>query len=108
MEVLSTYIYELKKGSKLCALMTFEDSKLQSAIEKIKNAGFSFFLQKLNGKIPKTNVFFGEKIPILLLKNIIKSPLNELTAEHDFILGILLGYDIKSQCKRFLKRHLKG
>jgi hypothetical protein len=108
MEVLSTYIYELKKGSKLCALVTFEDEKLPLALEKIKNASFSYFLQKLDGKIPKTNVFFGEKTSILLLKNIIKLPLNELTAEHDFILGILLGYDIKSQCERFLKRHLKG
>ena len=36
MEVLSTYIYELKKGSKSCALMTFEYEKLKDAILKIK------------------------------------------------------------------------
>lgn len=108
MEVLSTYIYELKKGSKSCALMTFEYEKLKDAILKIKNAGFSCFFQKIDGQTSKVNLFFGEKIPILVLKNIIKSPLNELTSEQDFVLGILLGYDIKKQCERFLKRHLKG
>lgn len=108
MEVLSMYIYELKKGSKLCALVTYESKKLFAAIKKIEDAGFSYFFQKINGQKEKINIFFGAKTPILVLKNIIKSPLNELSAEHDFILGILLGYDTKSQCERFLKRHLKG
>lgn len=107
MEVLSTYIYELKKGSKCCALVTFEYEKLKDAISKITNAGFSCFFQKIDGQKSKVNLFFGEKIPILVLKSIIKMPLNEISEEHDFILGILLGYDIKKQCERFLKRHLK-
>ena len=108
MKVLSTYIYELKKGSKPCALITFEYDKLKDAIQKIKNAGFSCFFQKIEGQMSKVNLFFGEKIPILVLKNIIKTPLNELTVEQDFVLGILLGYDVKKQCIRYLKRHLKG
>ena len=108
MEVLSTYIYELKKGSKFCALVTIEGKNLLNALKKIENAGFSYFFQKINGQKEKINIFFGEKNPILVLKNIIKSPLNELSPEHDFILGALLGYDVKSQCERFLKRHLKG
>lgn len=29
--------------------------------------------------------------------------LNELTAEQDFILGIMLGYDRVKQCERYLK-----
>ena len=34
------------------------------------------------------------------MRHIIIRPLNQLTAEEDFILGAMLGYDLCQQCKR--------
>ena len=34
----------------------------------------------------------------------ITKPLNQLTPEEDFILGAMLGYDIRVQCERYCER----
>ena len=36
--------------------------------------------------------------------DIIIRPLNQLTAEEDFILGAMLGYDLCQQCKRYCSK----
>ena len=38
----------------------------------------------------------------------IHKPLNELSAEEDFMLGAMLGYDIAGQCERYCKRKSPG
>ena len=35
-------------------------------------------------------------------------PLNALTAEEDFMLGTMLGYDREQQCRRYLTRSGRG
>ncbi len=35
---------------------------------------------------------------------VVTRPLNELTPEEDFMLGALLGYDIRMQCERYCQR----
>lgn len=35
------------------------------------------------------------------MRRLIIRPLNQLTAEEDFILGAMLGYDLCQQCKRY-------
>ena len=31
-----------------------------------------------------------------------KKSLNDLSLEEDFMLGVMLGYDVQQQCKRYL------
>ena len=38
------------------------------------------------------------------MRHIIIHPLNQLTAEEDFILGAMLGYDLCQQCKRYCSK----
>ncbi len=38
------------------------------------------------------------------MRHIITRPLNQLTAEEDFILGTMLGYDLCQQCKRYCNK----
>lgn len=103
--VLATYIYEIKKGTKPCALVTLNKNELEFAIKKIEKAGLFYFIQNPVGhaKIQKINLFFGHDEIVKVLKSIITSDLSQLCKEHDFMLGILLGYDVKKQCERFLE-----
>jgi len=50
------------------------------------------------------NIFFGKEECINAIKLMVNRPLNQLSPEEDFILGALLGYDIRVQCERYCKR----
>ena len=50
----------------------------------------------------KINVYFGAKQCVDVVKTF-NPKLNELSAEQDFILGIMLGYDRVRQCERYMK-----
>lgn len=99
--LVSTYIYEIKKGSKLLALVTLLEQDVDCAIEKIKKAGFSHCAQKIEGKV---NLFFGEKCCIDIISTFKDKDLCNLTPQEDFILGIMLGYSREKQCHRYLNR----
>ena len=103
--VLVTYIYEIKKGTKPCSLVTLDKNKLEFAIKKIEKAGLFYFIRfsEKHAQMQKANLFFGEQETIKVLEKIITCDLDKLSYEHDFMLGILLGYDIKKQCERFLE-----
>ena len=47
-------------------------------------------------------MYFGEKACVDVVKTL-NPKLNELSAEQDFMLGIMLGYDRVKQCERYLK-----
>ena len=42
-----------------------------------------------------------------MAKMIDKAAKNDLTPEEDFMLGTLLGYDIRMQCERYCQRKTK-
>jgi len=48
-------------------------------------------------------VFFGNRVCIEVLKRFGKRSLADFTAEEDFVLGIMLGYDRLKQCERYLR-----
>lgn len=114
MENLHTYIYEIKKGTKLAALLTFDVKDLDSAKEKVEKAGLSYTVQKYEDmlekpaeeklKFSKINLFFGEKSSINVIKTFIEKPLHQLCPKEDFILGIILGYSREKQCERYLSK----
>lgn len=52
----------------------------------------------------KINVFFGDAVCIEIIRSFNMGCLSGLTHEQDFILGTLLGYDLRIQCRRYLTR----
>ena len=101
MESLNSYIYEVQKGTKPLALVTLENENRSIAIEKITKNGLSYALQEIGDKI---NIFFGAEPCVRVIRGFLHKKLNELDAQEDFILGILLGYCRIAQCERYLNR----
>lgn len=103
MRVFYHLIYEYKKGVRDLMLCTLTADTEEKVIWKLEKNAISYRIQRLkNGNI---NVFFG-KAECLNVANRIcgDRPLNLLTPEEDFILGILLGYSISEQCNRYSKK----
>ena len=100
LRVFHHHIKKKKKGIRNLILTT-EKSKYRESIEnRLNNENIDYVIHEIpNGKI---NVYFGEKDCVNVVKTF-NPKLNELTAEQDFILGIMLGYDRVKQCERYLK-----
>lgn len=103
MRIFHHLIYEYKKGVRdlmLCTMTANTEERVRGKLEK--NA-ICYKIEKLkNGNI---NVFFGKNECMLVANKICADkPLNMLTPEEDFILGILLGYSISEQCNRYCKK----
>ena len=84
----------------LCTLSGKLEDKVKARLQK---NNISYMIQKLeNGKI---NVFFGNDECLQVASKICKDkPLNKLSAEEDFMLGVLLGYSVSEQCRRYCKK----
>lgn len=96
------HVYEYKKGLRNLILHTTSrenETKIRDRLERERVAYLIYPLGK-----DKINVFFGESICIDVIKQIGKSNLCDYTDEEDFLLGIMLGYDRKKQCERYLQR----
>ena len=104
--VLSNYIYEYKKGVRPLVLYTMNKGYELVATNKLKNQGIPYFLQEVgNGAV---NIYFGCQSCLNTIEMIVTKPLSKLTPEEDFILGALLGYDLRMQCERFCCRKNKS
>jgi Protein of unknown function (DUF2023) len=95
-------IYEYRRGVRALFLMTVNRRELELAVWKLNTQGIHHFVQEINPN--KANVFFGKPAHVAVARSFMTRPLNELTAEEDFMLGTLLGYDCEQQCRRFLTR----
>ncbi len=93
-------IYEYKKGVRDLILITEPAKHLEQIKKRLITEKISFVIQKLSSS--KINVFFGASDCILVVRSFGTKKLNELSPEQDFMLGIMLGYSRKEQCKRFL------
>lgn len=102
MEVFNHHIYEYKKGLRRMVLYTTTIDEILKIEKKLINQKISFFFTYPGDK--NINVFFGDSACIDVIKSFDPSNLTELTLEEDFILGAVLGYDIKIQCERYLNR----
>ena len=100
------HIYEFKKGVRNMVLYTMSKEHEEFAIRRLKNQKISYMIQEVGTN--KINLFFGKAECMEAMRHIIIRPLNQLTAEEDFILGILLGYDRIKQCERYLERRRRG
>lgn len=86
-------------------LHTMKGENREAAEKKLKHYDVDYLVTELNnGNI---NIFFGKKECVDVVRSFGNKKLNELTAEQDFILGIMLSYDRLAQCERLLKRSKK-
>ncbi|NDV70356.1 DUF2023 family protein [Dysgonomonas sp. 25] len=107
MSVFHHLIYEYRKGVRDMILCTLPGHMEDEARKRLERNAIGYIVQKQpNGNI---NIFFGKEECLKVINSICKDkPLNKLTPEEDFILGILLGYSIKEQCTRFCKKQRQG
>ena len=116
------HIYEFKKGVRNMVLYTMSKEHEEFAIRRLKNQKISYMIQEVGTKkqvdfigtyflyhitevgTNKINLFFGKAECMEAMRHIIIRPLNQLTAEEDFILGAMLGYDLCQQCKRYCSK----
>ncbi|MDC7241376.1 MAG: DUF2023 family protein [Spirochaetales bacterium] len=102
MQVFIHHIYELKKGLRRLVLHTCLTEEIPFVEAKLSKDNISYLLHPVSAN--KVNVFFGEKVCIEVLKKFSTLKLHRITDQEDFILGTLLGYDLKLQCSRFLEK----
>lgn len=95
-------IYELKKGIRQMALFTSSRRHRDFVTERLESQGLDYVIQDINEH--NMNVYFGAKECIEAIRIIIDRPLHEISPEADFMLGAMLGYDIRVQCRRFCER----
>lgn len=103
MRVFDTYLYEISKGTKPAALLTCENALLEKILQKLKRKDLSYFVQNLDRA--KVNIFFGNKECIDVIEKFLNKPMCSFSPLEDFILGAILGYDIKLQCKRLIEHN---
>lgn len=102
MQVLCHHIYEYQKGLRHLVLHTMKGVDREAAERKLSKYNVDYVIQELQRN--NINIFFGKKECVDVVRSFKNIPLNELTNEQDFILGIMLGYDRLAQCSRFLQR----
>lgn len=106
MKVLLNHIYEYKKGVRQMILFTCNAKYEEYAVNRLRNQNIEFIVQKVENA-NNINIFFGKKECLEAIRIIVNRSLSHLTPEEDFIIGALLGYDIRCQCERFCERKQK-
>lgn len=102
MQVFSHCLYEFQKGVRKLVLLTLEIYELNNIISRLEKEKIPYHFQYLKDK--KANLYFGDDICVKVAKFFSKKSLNELNDEEDFILGVMLGYDVKQQCNRYISK----
>lgn len=102
MQVFSQLVYEYQKGLRdLCLLtcLSEHEERIKKTLGRMKIDCLIYHIE--NNKI---NVFFGMATCLEIIKQFSCRELNKLSAEEDFMLGIMLGYGKAQQYERFLAR----
>lgn len=99
MKVLMNHIYEYQKGVRQMVLFTFNKRYERWALQRLDHQGIDYLVQPVGND--SLNLFFGSKECLAAIRLIATKPLDKLSPEEDFILGTLLGYDIRMECQRY-------
>lgn len=100
LRVFNHHIYEYKKGLRHLILTTEKEKHREAIEKKLINNNIPYVIHSINQE--RINVYFGDEECIDVVRTF-NPKLNKLSAEQDFILGIMLGYDRVKQCERYLK-----
>ena len=100
--LLPQYLYELGRGVRQLFLLTMTPREAEAVLARLNREGIAYYLQPVNDL--KVNLYFGNPQFVAVARWIAIRPLSQLSAEEDFMLGTLLGYDREQQCRRYLGR----
>lgn len=100
MKVLMHHIYEYKKGIRNLVLHTLDSKYRAEAETRLQHQHIDYLIQEVTKN--KINIFFGNKECVEVVRSFGSKKLNYFSAEEDFILGIMLGYDRVKQCSRYI------
>ncbi|MFG1374427.1 DUF2023 family protein [Xanthobacter oligotrophicus] len=106
MRLFQHHVYEYGRGVRALFLMTLCRAELPLVLARLGRHGIDHFVQEVSPV--KVNLFFGRPAFVAVAQAVVTRPLNTLTAEEDFMLGTLLGYDKEQQCRRYLGRSGRG
>lgn len=106
MRVVMHHIYEYQKGVRDLILCTLCRTCARLIAERLKKQGIEFVIQNVGER--KVNLFFGKRECLDVVGSFIHKPLNLLTPEEDFMLGTMLGYDVRMQCRRYCDRKARA
>lgn len=102
MQVFYHLVYEYQKGLRDLCLHTCSSQSADKIKEMLEKQSISYLICPLAED--KMNVFFGMAECLEIIKRFSCEELNNISAEEDFILGMMLGYGKGQQYRRFLER----
>jgi len=103
MKVLVHHIYEYRKGLRSLVLHTLPSAKMLEATNRLRRYDIDYHIHAAGAKT--INVFFGAPECVSVVRSMCADKkLRDLTPEEDFVLGSMLGYDIRKQCERYMKK----
>ena len=82
-------IYEFKKGVRNLVLCTMCRTCASLLSERLERLGIAYRIQSVTDS--KVNLYFGNRMCLETVATFVHKPLNELSAEEDFMLGTMLG-----------------
>ena len=100
--VFNHHIYEYSRGLRRLILHTADRDDGPAMKARLLARHIPFLIYDVNDRY--INVFFGEPECIEVLRSIGKEKLSDFSDEEDFILGMMLGYGMEQQCRRYLQR----
>ena len=102
LKIFNHHLYELSRGMRPLAMMTLTADAAAPVIARLASTGIAHHIHEACPE--RVNVVFGSRPAVKAVRRFLVGPLCELSAEHDFMLGVLLGYDREMQCVRYLAR----
>ena len=100
LKVLMNHIYEYQKGVRQMILFTCSKEYETFVSQRLSRQNIDFVMQHAGKN--NLNFYFGRKECLNAIRLIVTRPLNELSPEEDFILGVMLGYGRLEECRRYL------
>jgi len=100
MEVFAHHLYEYGRGLRRLVLHTTRSEYRSAITARLEEKNISYIIKDVTSR--KINIFFGAPYCIEVLNTFPHLNLKDLPLDKDFILGAMLGYDMKVHCKRYL------
>lgn len=105
MHLLDHLAYEVNRGVRPLALYTTSIDERPAVERRLALHPVASLIGEAGER--NINVFLGRAECIETLRRFSTLRLNETSDEEDFILGVMLGYDLCRQCERFNRRRLE-